>query len=140
MKNAECRMISAFLLVCLLLSGCAGLGDWSAPLIEDYAIWRLNGSHVVLVRERNGGSGAEPMVDAYVYRVTWNEEFICVQRTEPPEPGKDIPVMPEVEYFILRVFDGEVFGPYTAAEYQTRCRNLGVSDLPEWRYTQDLRP
>ena len=140
MKNAECRMIVVFLLVCLLLCGCAGVGDWSAPLVEDYAIWRLNGYEIVLVEEHSGGSGGQIVIGTYLYRVTWNEAYICAQKTDPPEERKGLPIVPEVDYYILRVSDGEVFGPYTAAEYQSKCKELEITDLPEWVYVQDLRP
>ena len=140
MKNAQCIIFSVFLLVCLLLSGCAGLGDWSATLVEDYAIWRINGVTVVLVKEDADGNSGRTVVDSYIYRVTWNEDFICVQRTDPPETGGSLPIRPEVSYYILRVSDGEVFGPYTAEEYQARCEALDVSDLPDWTYVRDLRP
>ena len=141
MKNAECRIIkkvAAVLACCLLLCGCAGLGDWAAPLVEDYAIWRLNGYQIVLVREHNGGSGGQIVIDTYIYRVTWNEEFICVQRTDPPKENEGLPIVPEVSYYILRVSDGEVFGPYTAAEYKAQCEALEVSGLPDWMYVTDL--
>ena len=140
MRNAECRMIMVLLLFCLLLCGCAGLGDWSATLVEDYAIWRINGYTLVLVKEHNGGSGGVIMIDNYVYRVTWNNQYICAQRTDPPEINEELPIAPEVEYYILRVCDGAVFGPYTAAEYQSKCKELGITDLPDWIYTSNLRP
>ena len=133
-------MIIVVLLACLLLSGCAGLGDWSVPLVEDYAIWRINGYEIVLVQEDNDGSGGQIVIDTYLYRVTWNEEFICVQRTDPPEKDKGLPIVPEVDYYILRVSDGEVFGPYTEAEYRDQCKVLDISDLPDWVYVSDLAP
>ena len=134
------KKLSILLLVCVLLSGCAGLGDWSVPLVENYAIWRINGYEIVLVQENDDGSGGQIVIDTYIYRVAWNEEFICVQRTDPPEKDKGLPIAPEVDYYILRVSDGEVFGPYTAAEYKSQCEILGVSGLPNWVYVQDLRP
>ena len=142
MPNSECRIVkklAIILLVCLLLSGCAGLGDWETPLVGDYALWRLSGHHIALVRERESGN-ADTVINALIYRVTWNEEFICVQRTDPPETGEDLPIVPEVDYYILRVSDGQVFGPYTAAEYKAQCEALVGSDLPDWVYAQDLRP
>lgn len=132
------RSVLAVLLLAALLCGCAGLGDWAAPLVEDYAIWRLNGYQIVLVREDDQGTGGQIVIDTYLYRVTWNEDFICVQRTDPPEIGEELPIVPEVDYYILRVSDGEVFGPCTAAEYQAQCEALGVSDLPDWMYVTDL--
>ena len=139
-QNARCKMIVVLLLVCLLLCGCAGLGDWAATLVEDYAIWRINGVTVVLVKEDADGNSGRTVVDSYIYRVTWNNQFICAQRTDPPESGEELPIVPEVDYYILRIRDGEVFGPYTAAEYKSQCEILGVSGLPNWVYVQDLRP
>lgn len=142
MKNAECRItgkLAAYLLSCLLLAGCAGAGDWSAPLVGDYALWRLSGHHICLVQEWDTGSNADIIVDALIYRVTWNEEFICVQQTTPPEAGKELPIVPEVDYYILRIGDGVVFGPFTAEEYEKQCRELGIGTLPDWVYAQDLR-
>lgn len=132
------KKIAMLLILSLLLCGCAGLGDWDAQLVEDYAIWRLNGREIVLVQEDESGSGGRIVIGAYVYRVTWNEDFICAQRTDPPEAGEGLPIDPEVDYYILRVSDGEVFGPYTAAEYKAQCKALGVSNLPDWVYVQDL--
>lgn len=132
------KILVIFLSIALLLCGCAGAGDWDAQLVEDYAIWRINGCTIVLVRETEGGIGAQTVIDSYIYRVTWNEEFICVQQTTPPEIGKSLPINPKVVYYILRVSDGEVFGAYTAAEYKAQCEALGVSNLPDWVSVQDL--
>lgn len=132
------KTIVWMLILTLLLCGCAGLGDWDAQLVEDYAIWRINGSTIVLVREDANGTGAQTIVDSYIYRVAWNEDFICVQRTDPPEPGESLPIDPEVDYYILRVIDGEVFGPCTAAEYKAQCESLGVSNMPDWVSVQNL--
>lgn len=141
MKNAECRIgikLTAYMIICLLLAGCAGAGDWSAPLVEDYALWRLSGNHICLVQERDTG-GADIIVDALIYRVSWNEEFICVQQTTPLEAGEGLPIAPEVDYYILRVEDGAAFGPFTAEDYKIQCRELGIGTLPDWIYAQDLR-
>ena len=140
MRNAVCRMVMVLLLFCLLLCGCAGMGDWSATLVEDYAIWRINRVTVALVKEDPDGNSGRTVVDSYIYRVTWNDQYICAQRTDPPEPGKELPIAPEVDYFILRVHDGEVFGPYTAEEYRIKCTELAITDLPDWVYTSNLRP
>ena len=94
----------------------------------------------MLVREDAGGKGAQTVINSYIYRVTWNDDFICVQQTTPPEIGKSLPINPKVVYYILRVSDGEVFGSYTAAEYKVQCEALGVSNLPDWVYVQNLRP
>lgn len=142
MKNAECRIgmkLAAYLIACLLLNGCAGAGDWSAPLVGDYALWRLSGHQICLVQERGAG-GADIIVDALIYRVTWNEEFICVQQTTPPETGKGLPIVPEVDYYILRVEDGAVFGPFSAEDYKKQLRELGIGTLPDWVDAQELRP
>lgn len=143
MKNAECKIINklfAVLLVCMLLCGCAVAGDWIAPLVEDYALCRLNSREIVLVQEYESGSGGMIVIDAYVYRVAWNEDFICVQRTDPPEGDEGLPIVPEVDYYILRVSDGTVFGPYTAAEYEKQCDALQITGLSQWKYANDFRP
>lgn len=134
------RRILAVLLLAVLLCGCAGLGDWAAPLVEDYALCRLSGYHIVLVRENESGSGGQIVIDALIYRVAYNENFICVQRTDPPEGDEGLSIVPEVDYYILRVSDGTLFGPYTAAEYQAQCNELQITGLSEWEYAQDFRP
>lgn len=134
------RRILAVLLLAALLCGCAGLGDWDAPLAGDYSLCRLSGYRIVLIREHESGSGGEIVIDALVYRVAYNEAFICVQRTDPPEGNEGLPIVPEVDYYILRVSDGTLFGPYTAAEYQTQCDELQITGLSDWEYAQDFRP
>ena len=134
------KSIVWILLLTLLLCGCAGLGDWAAPLVEDYALWRFSGYQIALVQEDEDGNSGHIVIDALIYRVAWNEDFICVQQTDPPEGNEGLSIVPEVDYFILRVSDGEVFGPYTAAEYQKQCEILQITGLSQWMYAQDLRP
>jgi hypothetical protein len=128
------------LLASLLLSGCAGAGDWKAPLTGDYALCRLSGYRVVLIREFEDRSGGEIVIDAHVYRVAWNEAFIYIQRTDPPEGDEGLPIVPEVSYYILRVSDGKVFGPYAEPRYRDQCKALDIPDQPEWKYASDLAP
>lgn len=116
------------LLVLLLASlACGGIGlAYEADLTADYAVWAPDVlEQAAVVRKDEQGSGAAVIIPAMVFAYGWNNDFIIAQRHPTGDSFDDVDE-DVIEWYLLVVASGEVYGPLREAEYQQRCRELGV--------------
>lgn len=126
--------ISMFLctLLAILLSGCAGLGDYSIRLTDNYEIWRMSGwnRHLVLRASETGG---DSIIDSYVDQVTYDSEYIFVQKREmDPQQSPPINEDSPLSYYIIVLNGGEVIGPLTEGEFSNWYSSLGRANELQW--------
>ncbi len=122
------------LLVLLLISlACGGLGlAYEFDLIDDYAVWAPDQlEQVAVVRKDPQGSGASVIIPAMVFAYGWNDNFIIAQR----HPVDDVVDESVVEWYLLVVDSGEVYGPLNETEYQQIRMELGVPETLDFTKT-----
>ena len=122
-----CAVALVLVLVCGLC-GCAGLGDWeNTELPGAYEIWRVNGDTIALV-ERMSETFGQYVVESYVFRMAYNDDYIFVQQAESREAVKS----GEALYYIVDVASGEVLGGFAQAEFEGHEIVQGLATFPEW--------
>ncbi len=120
------RMIAVLLLSILLLSACAGAGDWSYELPNGYEIWRINGESIV-IGVRNG-SALYPVLDGFVEAFCSGERYVAVRMAPSEESGET--------FFLVDTEGGASYFAETEDELFQTCESLGVTDLGDWIETQ----
>ena len=108
MKSWKKSIVCLALLPLLLLTSCAGAGDWIfSKLPGNYEVWRMS-AHVVRLVDRSSETGGSIVVDSFVSELWWNQDYILVQhKPEDTDPDSAI------SYYIVVVETGEVLGPLT---------------------------
>lgn len=148
-RGCSARLLLILSLIgCLVLSSCAGLSDWEYVLPNDYVVVRVNGSCIDFGKLDENGSSIE--IDRYIIEFCYNESFIGLKRfplpfnpNENPERekaffGSDPNHLEynykesDLEYYLVNAFADEIYGPYTAAEYNEKCKDLGVGEMCDW--------
>ena len=133
-------LVLAAVLCANLLTGCAGMGDWaSRPLTENYEIWRLSAHNIVLLK-RDSPGGGEIIIDAEIYAVAWDDDYILLQHEamEPDETDYSREPHGELDYYIFLVDGEQVLGPYDEAGFADACAGNGIP-LPEhWTPVREL--
>ena len=128
-KMKLCAAALALVLLCGLC-GCAGLGDWeNAELPGAYEIWRVNGDTIGLV-ERVDETFGQYVVDSYIFRMAYDDDYIFVQQAESRSAAKN---GGEALYYIVDVASGEVLGGYAQAEFESHEIVQGLAAFPEWK-------
>ena len=119
-----------------LLSSCAGTSDWSfSDLPGDYEIWRINSKEIVLVKKTDDVLG-ESVVDAYVSKVAWDDNFILAQQESNADNTSNT-----VSFYIVDVNSENIYGPLTEDEFNELAKQIQVEvNNMDWILTSDLAP
>ena len=120
------RMIAVLLLSVLLLSACAGAGDWSYALPNGYEIWRVNGENIAF-GVRNG-SVLENALDGSVEAFRYGERYVALRMAASEESGE--------AFFLVDTEGSASYFAETEDELLQTCESLGVTDLGDWIETQ----
>jgi hypothetical protein len=127
MKDFKLVVVFAVL---LLLSACAGPSDWyNDELPEDYEIWRLNASEILLCK-RIGETQGLTVIRSYVFEAAYSEDYIFVKQVESKEVVQDTGAH---NYFIINILTGDVSGAYTREEFEALDMVIGLETFPEWK-------
>ena len=103
--------------------------DWENKALPGvYEIWRMNADTIALV-EPQGEFLGRNVVESYVFRVAYNDEYIFVQQAESRTAVKE----GAAAFYIVEVASGAVFGGYTEAEFETHEPVAALTEFPAWQ-------
>ena len=123
---------------CFILSGCAGLADYTISLDNGYRIDRLSAHQIRIYGEEAVNDGRENIsnhlyVPAEVTAVWWNKEYIIAKQLhlktnergveEPPQNPTD----DDYSYWIIEIDENRVKGPLTLKELENDSEQLGIN-------------
>ena len=123
---------------CFILSGCAGLADYTISLDNGYRIVRLSAHQIQIYGEEAINDGDETIfnhlyVPAEVTAVWWDEQYIIAKQLrlradergyeEPPQNPTD----DDYSYWIIEMDKNEVKGPLTLKELENDTNQLGIN-------------
>lgn len=117
-------VVAAVVLVSLFMHGWA----YEKKLAGDYVLLAVDVREQMNISRMLPSGDAVGVVGATVFAVGWNEDFIIAQQHEPASGARTGPRV--TNFYLLRVADGEVWGPLTAAQFSAeRARHAVPSDL-----------
>lgn len=123
------KTLCVILCLLLLLTGCAGMGDWTYELPGNVQIMRIHAGNIVL----DGEDGR--LVESFVNKISCTESHIFVQQTD--EPPKEENSGQEVRYYIVFTHDGTVEGPMTQVEFEESAAAILPDTQIQWYSTTD---
>ncbi|MBD8034635.1 DUF3997 domain-containing protein [Solibacillus merdavium] len=123
---------------CLILSGCAGLADYTISLENGYRIDRLSAHQIQIYGEDAVNDGDETTfnhlyVPAKVAAVWWNEQYIIAKQLHLKSNGRGVEEPPkkpsdaDYSYWIIEMNKNEVKGPLTLKELESDSEQLGIN-------------
>ncbi len=130
------------LLVVFSFSSCAGLGDWRYYLPNGYAIIRVSAESVCLGKVENENA-ASLVIGPHIKEFCYNDSYVGVKKiaVDPrsSHAETETELSKELEYYLLNLESGEVYGPFTETEYEKKLIENAVGDMCEWIKT-DSKP
>ena len=123
---------------CFILSGCAGLADYTISLDNGYRIDRLSAHQIQIYGEEAVNDGDENTfnylyVPAEVTAIWWDEQYIVAKQLhlEKDERGVELPSQNPTDdnysYWIIEIDKNDVKGPLTLKELENDSNQLGIS-------------
>lgn len=127
-----------------LVTGCAGLADYTVELPGDYTIFRTSGDMIFIVPKLEDGLYGEKIIDEKVIEVAWDDRYILAKQmglmTNPENPRYVDVINPEdISYWILDYTTDEVDGPFIESEFIDKRKELGISEDIVLQDVEDLR-
>ena len=128
----------------LVLTGCAGLADYSIDLPEDYSIVRTSAHQVTLAPKISDTHWGPDVIPTKVTEVTWDDNYILVKQLglmDDPNSsnGYQIPNKDDEHFWILEVKSGMVFGPLDENHFVEKKNELGISESVILKKIEDLK-
>lgn len=120
------------ILICLFISGCAGLGDYSINLSGNYSLLRTSSHNITIAPKSQNGEGMwdENVIPAKVVEVGWNKDYIIAKQQAYPNE--------EYFYWILNVKDEYVEGPFILNDFQKKIKEYDITNL-ELKLVEDIQ-
>lgn len=103
-------------------------------LAHGYSLFAMdNGTDVAFVRD--GDHAVQFIVDPRVFAVGWDRQFFIIKQHPDPAFGpkaaialnKKLMSLSETRFFILRLSDHQLFGPFDEASYARQRTAMAVS-------------
>lgn len=132
------KQIILLILCCFILSGCAGLADYTISLDNGYRIDRLSAHQIQIYGEEAVNDGNENVMN-YLYvpaKVTaiWSDEQYIIAKQlhlKVGEQGVDRPpqnpTADDYSYWIIEIDKYEVKGPLSQKELENNSKQLGIN-------------
>ena len=138
------------LLICFILTGCAGLADYTISLENGYRIDRLS-AHQIAIYGEEPVQSEDKSVYNYLYVPTevsdvwWNEDYIVAKQIvlvadergyeQPPKK----PTSNDFYYWLIDVNNHQVLGPLNEKEFHDETSKLELTEVINLKPVEKLK-
>ncbi|MER1987703.1 MAG: DUF3997 domain-containing protein [Solibacillus sp.] len=128
----------------LILTGCAGLADYSLDLLGNYSIVRSSAHQVTIAPKTSDSSWGSDLIPTKVTEVAWDDSYILAKQlglmNDPnSRNGYQIPNNNDIHFWIIAFRSGKVFGPYDENGLAEKKKALGISKNVLLKDIEDLK-
>lgn len=122
------------LVMLLWLTSCAGTGDWTYRLPNDYEVWHVNSGEILIKSVNLENSGEK--IPSFVKEFSYNERYVFSRNVEEISKNN---IFDEI-YYALDTQEKKVYGPFeNIYELQKQAEEWG-GKLPEKWYRTSPDP
>ena len=128
----------------IMLTGCAGLADYSLDLPGNYSIVRTSAHQVKVALKISDSHWGSDVIPTKVTEVAWDDSYILAKQlglvNDPKSSnGYQIPKNDDVHFWILEIKSGEVFGPLDEVNFVEKKNEFGISESVILKKIEDLK-
>ena len=127
-----------------MLTGCAGLADYSIDLPGNYSVVRTSSHQVTLAPKISDTHWGTDVIPTKITEVTCDDNYILLKQlglmNDPNSSnGYQIPNNDDEHYWILEFKSGKVFGPLDEDNFVEKKNELGISENVILKKIEDLK-
>lgn len=103
----------------------------------DYCIWAMEAEWQTQFIRADDGSDwpGTTLVDATVVKAGWDNQWVLLEQFPQPPFASSNKIGSKRQFYIFRLADGKLFGPYPHKTFLQQRRKLGVSPTLELNHT-----
>ena len=128
----------------IMLTGCAGLADYSLDLPGNYSIVRTSAHQVTVAPKISDSHWGSDVIPTKVTGVAWDDNYILAKQlglvNDPKSSnGYQIPNNDDVHFWILEIKSGKIFGPLDEVAFLEKKNEFGISKSVTLKEIGDLK-
>ena len=127
-------LLLATMMICFVLTACAGLSDWDYELPNGYCVRHVNTENIALIKE-----DGRYVIKRYVLEFCYSDSYIGIKRLPISDqtPYEEVLHIEEMDtsnpdYYLVDTVNDSVMGPYTADKYVQQIQALKIEDMCDW--------
>ncbi len=116
----------------ILLTGCAGVDDWSYELPNGYEVWRINSNEIIVKCVSDATNNVN--IPSFVKEFTYNDRFVCTRNVPSINENN---IFNEI-YYILDTKEKVLHGPFESIEeFQNKLKEFEIVTEKWYRTSPD---
>ncbi len=128
----------------IMLTGCAGLVDYSLDLPGNYSIVRTSAHQVKVAPKISDSHWGSDVIPTKVTEVAWDDNYILAKQlglvNDPKSSnGYQIPNNEDVQFWIIEIKSGKIFGPLDEVNFVEKKKEFGISESVIIKKIGDLK-
>ena len=128
----------------IMLTGCAGLADYSLDLPGNYSIVRTSAHQVTVAPKISDSHWGSDVIPTKVTGVAWDDNYILAKQLDlvndpKSSNGYQIPNNDDVHFWILEIKSGKIFGPLDEVAFLEKKNEFGISKSVTLKEIGDLK-
>ena len=127
----------------VLLSGCAGLGDYDIDLPGNYSVVRTAAHQVTIAPKTSDTSWGSNIIPTKVTELAWDDTYILAKQVglkeDPNNNSYQIPNREDVHFWMVEIKSGNVFGPLDEEGFRDKRNELGISNRLALKKLEDIK-
>lgn len=124
----------SFLVLFIFMSSCAGTGDWNFELPNDYEVWHINSSEILIKCTDLENPGEK--IPSFVKEFSYDDRYVFSRNIEDVTSNN---VLNEI-YYALDTLEKKVYGPYKSIEELQKQADEWNVEIPERWYRTSPDP
>ncbi len=122
------KYIILFVAISILLTGCAGVGDWSYKLPNDYEVWKINSDEIIVKYVSDEIDNTQ--IPSFVKEFAYDDRFVCTRNISSIIEND---IFNEV-YYILDTKEKVLYGPFgNIDEFKKKLDELEIAVVKWYR-------
>ena len=114
----------------LFLTSCAGNGDWSYKLPNDFEVWHINSKEIII--KYVGEDIVEANIPSFVKEFSYDDRYVFTRNIDNISDDNIF----EEKYYVLDTNERKVYGPFdNIEEMQNQAYELQCSIPKKWYRT-----
>ncbi|MEB1808371.1 MAG: DUF3997 domain-containing protein [Bacillaceae bacterium] len=142
-KKQTSHYLITVILSLVLLSGCAGLGDYDIDLPGNYSVVRTAAHQVTIAPKTSDTSWGSNIIPTKVTELAWDDTYILAKQVglkeDPNNNSYQIPNREDVHFWMVEIKSGNVFGPLDEEGFRDKRNELGISNRLALKKLEDIK-
>ena len=127
-------ILTSLVVTILFMSSCAGTGDWTYKLPNNYEVWHINSTEILIKCADLQNPGEK--IPSFVKEFSYDDRYVFSRNIDDVSSNN---ILKET-YYALDTLEKKVYGPFDTIEELQKKTNEWEIELPKMWYRTSPDP